>query len=260
MTPFIMENAIRKALDTKGYAIGCQLRTRSPMTAEIFGLSGFDYVFIENEHFIYDIETVENVVRACQLTQTFPLLRLPDIDEAKVKQHLDMGVQGLVFPHVDTPEEARSIVRYGKYYPAGERGFSNSSRACMYGQLSMDEYRRLANEKTWLMPMIESKEGVENARAIIRSGCDAINVGPRDLSESYGFFGELEHPEVQDGIDTVLRLCEETGIPAAGPAATPQEAAAMLKRGFRMITYSSDTAMLLNASRTALREIDRLMG
>lgn len=259
MPPFIMENYIEKVLETKGYAIGCQVRTRSPMVAEIFGLAGFDYVFIENEHFIYDLETIEHVVRACQLTHTFPLLRLPDINEAQIKQCLDAGVQGIVFPHVDTKKEAEDIVKFGKYFPRGERGFSNSSRACQYGLLEMDAYRKIANEKTWLMPMIESRQGVENAYDIIHSGCDAINVGPMDLSESYGYLGEQDRQEVQDGIDKIISLCREAKIPVAGPAATPQKAVEMIRRGFNMITFSSDTAMLLQGAGASLAEIARLL-
>ena len=43
--------------------LGCQVRSRSPRIAELLGYSGLDYVFIDTEHFVINIEKSETQIR-----------------------------------------------------------------------------------------------------------------------------------------------------------------------------------------------------
>ena len=217
------------------------------MVTEIFGYCGFDYIFIENEHFGYNIESVEEIIRACDLAGTESILRIPDHDPAKILQYLDLGASGLLLPHVDTGEQARAIVEAGKYLPRGKRGFSNTSRATKYGDIPKEEYKCLANANTMLIGFIESIEAVRNLDAILASGLDAIHIGPGDLSETI-----KDSAELQRTIDQIIVTARKANIPVACVTATVDGAIALVKRGVSMVSYSSDLMLLKEAGKHAV--------
>ena len=223
------------------------------MIAEVYGSCGFDYVFIEGEHFPYNIESVLHLIRACECGGIEPFLRIPDHDPGKILQYLDMGVKGMFFPHCDTGAQARAIMAAGKYAPVGARGFSNTSRATGYGMFPMDEYKAFANKNTMMIPFIESKEAVERIDEILAAHPDAIHLGPGDLSESYGTPASSQ--TVQRAIDHVIERCAGVGIPVAAPAATPEEAVTLIQRGVNMIDLSSDLMLLRAVGRSTLDSI-----
>lgn len=249
----IKKNRVLEKLRRGEPVIGCQIRSRSPMIAEIYGQCGFDYVFIEGEHFPYNPESVLQMVQGCECGNIEPILRIVDHDPGKILQFLDMGVTGLLFPHCDTPEQAKAIMEAGKYKPLGSRGFSNTSRSTGYGALPMEEYKAMANQNTMLIPMIESRRAVESLDEILAAGVDAIHLGPGDLAESYGF--PVGHKAVQDAIDLVLAKAAEAGVPVGTVSANPGEAVQNLRRGFRMISYSSDLMLLREAGSRAIEQI-----
>lgn len=249
----IKSNRINEKLKKGEPVIGCQIRTLNPMIAEVYGECGFDYVFIDGEHFPCQPLQVMDLVRGCEIGGLEPVLRIVDHDPGKILQYLDMGVTGMIFPHCDTPEQARALVKAGKFAPLGERGFSNTSRSTGYGTIPMSEYKKLANENCLLIPMVESRTSVENIDEILASGIDAIHLGPGDLAESYG--REVSDPVVQSAMDYVVEKAAAAGIPVGAPAATPREAAAYIRRGFRLISFSSDLALLRGVGIRSLQEI-----
>lgn len=254
----IKSNRILEKLHAGEPVIGCQIRTLNPMIAEVYGACGFDYVFIDGEHFPCQPLQVLDLVRGCELGGIEPVLRIVDHDPGKILQYFDMGVTGMIFPHCDSGEEAKALVKAGKYAPVGKRGFSNTSRATGYGTLPMSEYKRISNENCLLMPMVESKAAVENIDDIIASGIDVLQVGPGDLSDSYGL--EISDPVVQNAMDYVVQKAAAAGIPVGVPAATPEEAVSYIRRGFKLINFSSDLMLLRSIGTRSLREIHDALG
>lgn len=239
------KNLVKAKWEAGKAVIGCQNRTGSPMVSELFGLCGFDYVFIENEHFVFDPKEILNVVLGCDAGGTTPILRIVDSDPGKILQYLDLGVGGLLFPHVDTAEEAKAIVDAGKYPPMGNRGFSNTSRATCYGFLDMESYKKEANRETLLIPFIESRKSVENLDSILSSGVDAVHIGPGDLSLSYGT--TAGDPKMVQLIKEILKECNKANVPCGLPAASIDEARMWISCGCKMIDFSSDMALLKKA-------------
>ena len=67
MSFYMEHNRALDAIRAGKTAFGLQLRSRSPLIAELAGTLGFDYVYFETEHYACNDETVENLVRACQV-------------------------------------------------------------------------------------------------------------------------------------------------------------------------------------------------
>jgi|LSQX01.3.fsa_nt_gb 2-keto-3-deoxy-L-rhamnonate aldolase RhmA len=252
----ITTNHVRENFRSGKVSVGCQLRTRSGLIAELYGLIGFDFVFIEGEHFPYTNESLQEIVCACENRNIEPFFRLNNKDASHIMQCLDIGVKGLFCPHVDSGIEAQEIVKAGKFPPQGSRGYSNTSRATNFGYLSMDEYKRLANENTMLFAFIESKTAIDNIRDIIDSGIDGLHLGPGDLSESLGC--PVNSSLVQSQIDAVFKIANQARIPVAIPAATVDEAKDYISRGANIISFSSDLALLKATCEHAIREIKTL--
>ncbi len=251
---FSMHNPLKEKLDRGEVIFGVQIRSHSPAIAEVFGLAGADFIRIETEHHSANEESVENTIRAIQLTGSVPFLRIPSHDAGQIGHVLDMGVMGLILPHVDTPEEMASIWNAGKFPPLGNRGASFSSRAAAYGTLlSRDEYYEQANQNVLIIPMIESSTGVKNIEGIIDAGVDMIRIGRNDLSDEMGL--SLTDPAFREAEKHVIAVCRERGIPVGTSANSMEEAKERLADGYRFIDYSSDLVLLAKGFRTILRDL-----
>ncbi|MBC54995.1 MAG: hypothetical protein CMQ34_14295 [Gammaproteobacteria bacterium] len=224
--------------------------------------SGLDYILIDMEHTAYDMETLQAFLlgltdKAAIARQghaqmrTTPIVRIPangrNDPEWLVKQVLDLGAFGVMFPYVETAEEAERAVRAMRYPqprgsaiadPQGMRGASPGVSAWYWG--AADYVQRAdtwpLNERGELISFIqiESAKGVENAEEIVQvPGVSAIFVGPADLGMSMGL--PSNHPEVQAAIDSVLQLCLQYDVPC-GITTNAGDVEARLAQGFLMPT------------------------
>jgi 4-hydroxy-2-oxoheptanedioate aldolase len=230
--------------------------------ARALARSGLDYVLIDMEHAPFDLETLSVFLlgmtdKAAVASQghaqmaTTPIVRIPvngrNDPEWMVKQVLDMGVFGIMFPYIETRAQAERAVRSMRYpqprgsqlfEPAGVRGSSPAIASWYWG---VPDYSQRAdvwplNPRGELLAVlqIESAEGARNAEAIITTpGVGAIFVGPADLALSMGLPGSS--PEVQGVIASLLALCLRHNVPC-GITANAGNVAQRLAEGFRFPT------------------------
>ena len=169
-----------------------------------------------------------------------------NVGQALIKQYLDLGVQTLLVPMVDTPEQARALVRAMRYPPDGIRGMGGA-RASRWGRLP--NYAKEANAQVCLLVQAETREALANLDAIAATeGVDGVFIGPADLSAALGHVGNPVHPEVQAAIEDAIGR-----IPAAGKAAgilTPDETLARryLDIGAVFVAVGLDTNLLMKAT------------
>ena len=204
-------NLIKEKLGRDEPALGTMIYTGSIETAELMGLIGFDFVVIDSEHGATGFETMRRQIISIEAGGSVPIVRPHEKTIMCIKQALDSGAKGLFCQNVCTREEAEFIVDSSKYPPEGHRGIG-LSRGSKYG-LDAGDYVKHSNDDIFLMMMIESPEGVEGLPEILEvKGLDAIMIGPSDLSGSYGHYGDLNHPDVKDAIDTIVNTCRKKGV------------------------------------------------
>ncbi len=236
----------------------------SLVNARSLAVSDLDFIIIDMEHSPLDIETLQTfilgmvnvrsaVAKGSTQMDVTPILRIPangrENAEFLVKQALDVGAYGVMFPFVDTREEAINAIRAMRYpqprgdaqaEPRGIRGSSPGNAAWIWG---VPNYVQKAD--VWPLDpqgellavlQIETVEGVENIEEIASvPGVGAIFIGPADLSLSYGVPGN--HPDVVAAIDRVLAACQANDVPC-GLTTGAGNVADRLAQGFDFVTIS----------------------
>ena len=238
-------NAFKAAvLDARGRpAIGSWLMSASAAVAEAMGHCGFDFLVVDMEHSPLHVANTMDVLRALAGTPTAPLVRLAGHDQVTVKQVLDAGATSLMFPFVQTAEQARAAVSYTRYPPAGVRGVAAMHRASRYGHAP--DYLRTANEGIAVVIQLETPQAIERLEEIAAvPGVDSLFVGPGDLAAALGHIGDIGHEEVQELIARAAASARTAGKPIGIVGGNPSMVRRFLDYGYTWSAVSSDLAML----------------
>lgn len=180
--------------------LGTFMELGTATAAECLGLAGLDYLIIDTEHGPFNPQSALDFIRAAKLYNITPLARVQEISRAAILKLLDVGAMGLIIPCVNTVEEAKTIVSYGKYAPVGERGVANTAGSGFwfedYASHGMPAYFETSNRETLLFPQCETLGCLEHLEEIvILPGIDGIFVGPFDLSTAMGIPGQFDKLE-----------------------------------------------------------------
>lgn len=146
-------------------------------------------------------------------------------ETALLKQYLDIGVQNLLIPMVNSAEQARDLVSAVHYPPRGIRGIGSAlARASRWNQI--EGYLHKAGQDICLLVQVETLTGLSNLAEISAvDGVDGVFFGPGDLSASMGLIGQTEHPDVVkaigDGITRVRRAARRPAFWRPIPRAPP---------------------------------------
>jgi 2-dehydro-3-deoxyglucarate aldolase/4-hydroxy-2-oxoheptanedioate aldolase len=178
--------------------IGAWLMSASATCAEAAGWTGLDFVVVDMEHVPLSISDTAGLLRALASTPAGVITRVPWNDPVTVKRVLDAGAQTVMFPMIQSVEEATRAVlstRYPGYPAGGTRGVAGVHRASRYG--AVPDYLRTSHQHICVVAQIETPTAYDRMPAIAAvDGVDAIFVGPGDLAANMGHLGELGHPEV----------------------------------------------------------------
>jgi 4-hydroxy-2-oxoheptanedioate aldolase len=269
-------------------AFGSFVRFRDVDGALYYGTSDLDFVIFDTEHgpadysqlkvFLQFMVDKAHLLKKGNLQPNVtPLARIPsnggERNQWVVKQVLDLGVMGLMSPHIRNVEEARALVANSRYPqkvgapdndPPGERGVAPANAARYWG-IPVPEYFERAD--TWpldprgeiaAIAMIESGEGVKNIRAILGEvkGIGAIFIGPNDLSTSLGYPGQMDHPETEKAAQQVLAACKEFNVPC-GILVNKGNIEKRVKEGYKYLVIAGSPGDIEEAVRIGKRAAGR---
>ena len=218
---------------------------------ELVAYLGFDVIFIDCEHGPAGWDDVENMVRSAELAGATPIIRVQANDPSTITRALDRGAGGVQVPHVNTRAQAEAAVRHAKFAPLGHRGFAGGRAA--FGVTG--SFTRHANDETMVVVMLEELEALRNLDDILQvEHVDAFFIAPGDLSQSMGYPGQPEHPEVQAAIDDAVRRTRAAGR-APGVLASPTTVRRYVELG-ALFLYVSLASLLNPAARDFLSIIN----
>ena len=206
--------------------------------------SGIDFVVIDQEHGPVGMETAEDILRALDASGTPSIIRVPANESHLILRALDIGSHGVQVPHVSTKEQAQQAVRYSKYYPLGDRGYTPFTRAGKYG-VEADGYAQKANEDTMVVVNVEGLEGIKNLEDIASvPSIDVIFIGPYDLSQSLGSPGDVENPKVIESIRQSVDIAKNKGLTCGSFARDLRYLDILVDCGVQYVTYSVDCVLI----------------
>ena len=240
--------------------VGTWITLNDPSIAELSAELGFDFVTVDLEHTHNTIETVVHMSRAVNAAsrETGLIVRVPTNDPIWIRRVLDVGVDGVLIPFVNTAQEAELAVSATKYPPEGIRGVG-PIRAARYST-ARDEYLATANDQMLTLVQIETQEGLENIERISAvDGVDGVFIGRTDLSAS--LFGVAEEPtesELRTAIDRVIEVARKEGK-AVGTVVTDKEDISMwMDRGMTYLNVGIDYKHLADRNKSYKDEFDRV--
>ncbi|HEX5595203.1 MAG TPA: HpcH/HpaI aldolase/citrate lyase family protein [Micromonosporaceae bacterium] len=251
-------NRFKQRLAAGEQQIGLWSVLASGYIAELLAGCGYDWLLIDAEHGPNDLRSVLDQLqgiaaagsllgdRASELSQ--PVVRLPHGDPALIKQYLEIGVQNLLIPMVDTPEQAAELVRAVRYPPHGVRGMgSGLGRSSRWGRLT--DYVRASADSICLIVQIETRRALENIEAIAATdGVDAVFFGPADLAADLGYPEQRSHPQVVQAIRHGIEAVRRIGTPAGIMLTDVPQVQEWLRQGINFAGVGVDSSLLIRAA------------
>lgn len=234
------------------------MKTCDPGFVEAAGYAGMDFAILDMEHGPVNIQSMQNNIRAAQVSGILPIVRVPAITEEAIGQALDIGAAAVEIPQISTEEEARKAVKLAKFSPMGERGVCRFVRAAHYSSMVKEIYFEAAN-KTMIIAQIEGKEAIENLEEILAvDGIDIIFIGPYDLSQSLGVPGQVDHPLVVEEMNKIVKIAKEKNVVIGTFTDSKAMMEMWMKAGVQYISYSVDMGIFYDSCRRLTEQFHEL--
>ncbi|MBY0331682.1 MAG: aldolase [Acetobacteraceae bacterium] len=247
MTETALVNPVKARIAAGGAALGLGVRlVRSAEIARIARASGHDFLFLDVQHSLFTLETLGHIAQAAVALGVAPVARLRSVRDPDVQALLDNGITGIVYPDVNTAEDARAAVAAVRFGPLGRRSVTGGYPYFDFRAMPPAEALAAIDAATLLVCMIETREGVRNAEAIAAvPGIDVIHMGMNDLLTDMGKPGRYDDAELEEAVARVLAACRAHGKAfGAGGNRDPRAQAAVIRRGAQFLTTQTDVALL----------------
>ena len=235
----------------KNPCLGTWLSIGSPVVAELAAESGFDWLLFDLEHGCTPEGTLLPQLQAIRGSGAVGIVRVGAPHPDLIARVLDWGSQGIMVPHVNSADEAASVVEAAYYAPRGRRGYSRTVRAHHYGLRSPAD-----TPAPILMPQIETVEGVNHARDIAQvDGVDVLFVGPADLQLDLENRAGPALGSFSQCLEIVVAAARSAGKQAGILVRELADVPRHRELGFTHIAVDSDLAILRKAWQQTLSKL-----
>ncbi len=251
------ENPLKRLWKEGRTAANGWLAIPSVLSAETMARIGFDSLTVDLQHGTADYADMLRMLPVIQQSGAAPMVRVPWNDPAHVMRALDAGALGIICPMIENADDAARFVSYCRYPPAGMRSFGPVRARLAWGA----EYGEKANDEILPIAMIETRTAFEGLDAILDiEGLGGLYIGPSDLSAALGHKVGFDHrePEMMGAIEHILDSARSRGVPACIHCMSPDYAAEMGRKGFSLVTLSSDARYLQAGAQEALERFSSL--
>ncbi len=235
---------------------GSWVNLGSIVSAEIVGNAGFDWVLIDLEHGAGNDGVMYQQLQALESTPATPIVRIDELSRPKAQRILDAGATGIMFPRIETSEEAKLAASMLYYPPKGIRGMAKMVRASGFGK-SVNEYEAMQKNIIGFIQVetMTALQRIDDIAAI--DGVDVLFVGPSDLTMALGIFNKFDHADYQQAIKDVAKAAKNHGKAAGVLLQDIKEYEMYYQLGFRVLACGGDAAFV---SRGATQMVSQMKG
>ena len=221
-----------------------KLNLRDPAAAEIAAMSGFDCIWLDNEHVPNDLLALENMIRAAKIYDCDVMTRISRGGYSDLIRPLEADSTGVMIPHIMSLDDARKAVYYTKFHPIGRRPLDGGNADGKYGLVDGADYIKEANNERFTAIQIEDPEPMKVLEEICAlSGIDMIFFGPADFSQGMGIPCEMSDERVISARKKVAKTARKYGK-MAGTVGGVGNFEALIEEGFNFINLGADVIAL----------------
>ncbi|MBM9596019.1 HpcH/HpaI aldolase family protein [Roseitranquillus sediminis] len=189
--------------------VGGTIRATDPRTYCAMANAGYDFTWVEMQHEQTDWEQVARMYAACPNADAVHGVRLAETSEREAQHALDAGAMVIVYPTIDSVEEAEEAISWVRFPPLGRHSAGGGQGPSEIYRNVEGGYRETFNDNVVLILMIETLEGVEDVEEIAAlDGYDALMVASGDLGN---FSGYSEGDEQYEQLVTMIADAAEAG-------------------------------------------------
>jgi 4-hydroxy-2-oxoheptanedioate aldolase len=251
----LRKNFLKEKLQRGDVVLGTWAIIPSAVTVDIISSAGLDFVIIDAEHGPISFETAQEMVISCESREVSPVMRVGNVNETDILKAMDIGVHCIQIPNIRTKQDVLHLVKFAKYPPVGDRGFSPFTRAGNYSIENSTILTTKANENTLVAINVEGKEAIEHIDEILEiEAIDIIFIGLFDLSKALGVPGEVTNKKVLDHFANLTKKINAKDKVVGTIATKESDIEDFVAMGLRYIVYLVDCDML-RASYQRIKDI-----
>ena len=230
---------IRKKLKNKKLVLGSWMQISNISITELICQGPFDWIAIDMEHGNFSFKDLPIIIRLINNYNKTAFIRLGKYQRNYLEQCLECGADGIIFSNIENANELEDLISRSQYPPKGKRGVGHSISNLFGTEL----HNNLNNFKPFICAMIESKEGAQNIKNIMKvRDLDTLFIGPYDLSCSLGDNGNFNNPTYLKTIKEILSETTKSNISCGIHIidSSKKEISLKHKKGFNFIAYKTD--------------------
>ena len=247
---------LKKRLKAGDSLIGCWLNLGSALTAEIVGLSGYDWGLIDLEHGAGSESDVLHQLQAIEHTTIAPIIRIESFERQRIHRMLDLGAEGIMCPRINNVEEARKFVGGLSYPPEGQRGVAKMVRATGFGN-KFDSYINDVKDNIIGIIQVETPGILNHLNEIAAmDNIDILFIGPADLSMALGIYGQFDHPMFKDAVEATVNAAEKAGKATGILLFNPDDFIKYREMGIRFIACGADATFVVNGANDMVNKLN----
>ena len=248
-------SSLKSRFSAQQSLLGLFYKTPSPMIAEVLAQTPLDLIVLDAEHAPFDPLSTDQCIAIFRLAGMPVLVRPPASRPEYIQYALDSGADGILAPHIDSPDKARQLVQ-ACYYGNGHRGFAGTTRAADFGRKSMQAHLDTSNNRTTVVAMLEDVHALDHIEEILAvDGIDAFFIGRADLAAALGETSVLSERAMDvcgQIVATAKRLNKCIGMFTPGV----DDANYWKAKGVPFFFTSSDHALLLQGAANLAESFD----
>ena len=248
MPQLLPVNPVKQRLRAGDAALGMNIRLgRSADIARVAKASGHDFIFIDTQHSVFNLETIHHIAQAALAIGIAPLVRVKGINDPDVSLLLDNAVTGIVYPDINNAKEAQKAVDVCRFAPLGKRSVVGGYPHFDYKSVPLSQAVEELNEACLLVCMIETAEGLANIEEICAvPGIDVIHMGTNDFAANIGKAGKFDDPEVVTAQARVIEVARKHGkFAGCGGNRNVERQVNAIRSGAQFVTTQTDISFLM---------------
>src|ERR1017187_342945 len=254
-------NRLRKAVEQNGgrTLLGAALYFYDPVFLEVAAHLGYQAIWIEMEHAPITFAEAADLCRMASGSGMLTMIRIPDSRRENILKAAKCGPDIIDVAMVDETSQMDEMLEYGRFAPAGGRGYFSVSRAVQEGVLnSVTETQQSLNRELCLMAQVETTKAMENLDQLAAVAGIDLFVGPADLAASLGYPGQTLHPLVREAAARIVQAARANNKCIAS-ACGPTDFKFWLDQQIDLLFCTNDIACLKRGAALALEEARALL-